>query len=392
MFSLVLNVAWKDLRMNPDMDRDIQIASFVIINPVVIIGYTIIIRGGIMMKNSVKRALALLLTGVLVVSVFVGCGIADSNSTTGGRGENVGVENTTESPEVTTDVVTTEEPTIEETTAEVPTTEEATTEAPTESQPLVETELGFESAKREILTLYPGSELGQVGYSEEGRVNEPIGPESFVVEGEKIYILDWVNKRVLMFEDGKATGSIDVSEYDRTRYMGYGNGCIAVAGSHRGNAQIIGVYSADANGEKVAEIDLFDTQIMLVNKIVSIDDTGVEFNGELGNGAYRYRYDRSTKKLEQVEVVGANTIMVGEQEASVLGESGEKLYYYYYYGQTTKCTIGVEVKNAGRWYVSHEFSGYRTTPLKWLHVSEDGKLYLMECFEDRTVISELILE
>ena len=45
MFSLVLNVAWKDLRMNPDMDRDIQIASFVIINPVVIIGYTIIILG-----------------------------------------------------------------------------------------------------------------------------------------------------------------------------------------------------------------------------------------------------------------------------------------------------------------------------------------------------------
>ncbi len=358
------------------------------------------------MKDILKRGLAILLTGVMLISMLAGCGSVDSKSTTGGKGENVGAENTTESPEVTTEAVTTEEPTteeptLEETTAEAPTTEEATTEAPTESQTLVETELGFEAAKREILTLYPGSGLGQVGYSDEGRANDLIGPESFVVEGEKIYILDWVNKRVLMFEDGKASGSIDVSEYDHTRYMGYGNGCIAVAGLHRGNGQIIGVYSADSNGEKVAEIDLYETKIMLVNKIVSIDDTGVEFNGDtlvefngnLRSEAFRYRYDRSTKKLEQVEEIGANKLKIGEQEASVLGGTGDKLYYNYYeYSETTKCTIGVEVKNIGRWYVSHEFASYRTTPLKRLHVSEDGKLYLMECFEDRTVISELVLE
>jgi len=255
--------------------------------------------------------LAILLTGVLLIAILAGCGTVDSKSTTGGRGENVGTENTTESPEVTTEAVTTEEPTTEEPTTEEPTTEEptieaptteaSTTEAPTESQTLVETELGFESAKREILTLYPGSELGQVGYSEEGRVNEQIGPESFVVEGEKIYILDWVNKRILMFEEGKASGSINVSEYDRTRYMGYGNGCIAVAGSHRGNGQIIGVYSADSNGEKVAEIDLYDTKIMLVNKIVSVDDTGVEFNGD-GMKYVKTYYEQMLKLAEYPEI------------------------------------------------------------------------------------------
>ena len=339
------------------------------------------------MKKIMKRCLAILLTGVLLIAMLAGCGTVDSKSTTGGRGENVGTENTTESPEVTTEAVTTEEPTTEEPTIEAPTTEAATTEAPTESQTLVETELGFESAKREILTLYPGSELGQVGYSEEGRVNEQIGPESFVVEGEKIYILDWVNKRILMFEEGKASGSIDVSEYDRTRYMGYGNGCIAVAGSHRGNGQIIGVYSADSNGEKVAEIDLYDTKIMLVNKIVSVDDTGVEFNGD----GMKYRYDRLTKKLEQVEEAGATKIKVGEREAYVLGEAGDKLYYRYLDG--TKDIIGVQVKDVGRWYVTQELlDTYRTAPLKKLHISEDGKLYLMECFKDRTVISELTLE
>ena len=350
------------------------------------------------MSNKLKKWISI----IGVICVLTGCGRIDSGPPAGNPGETVGIENTTESSEMTTEEITTQETTTEEFTTEVPTTEEATTEGhatkestteePTTSQILVETELGFEAAKREILTLYPGSGLGEVGYSEEGRANERIGPESFVVEGEKIYILDWVNKRILMFEDGKASGSIDVSEYDHTRYMGYGNGCIAVAGMHRGNAQIIGVYSADSNGEKVAEIDLFDTQIMLVNKIVSIDDSGVEFNGDIGREAFRYRYDISTKELKQVKEAGANKLKIGEQEALVLGGTGDKLYYNYYeFSETTKCTIGVEVKNVGRWYVSHEFASYRTTPLKRLHVSEDGKLYLMECFEDRTVISELVL-
>ena len=191
-----------------------------------------------------------------------------------------------------------------------------------------------------------------------------------------------------MFEDGKASGSIDVSEYDRTRYMGYGNGCIAVAGSHRGNAQIIGVYSADPKGEKVAEIDLYDTEIMLVNKIVSIDDNGVEFNGD----GMKYRYDRTTKKLELIEeATDAVKLKIGEREVYVLGGTGDKLYYRYREG--TKDIIGVQVRNVGRWYVTQELlDTYRTTPLKRLHVSENGKLYLMECFADRTVISELVFE
>jgi len=40
------------------------------------------------------------------------------------------------------------------------------------------------------------------------------------------------------------------------------------------------------------------------------------------------------------------------------------------------------VENVGIWYVAQDLSGYRTIPSDNLYVSQDGKLYLMECFED----------
>ena len=68
---------------------------------------------------------------------------------------------------------------------------------------------------------------------------------------------------------------------------------------------------------------------------------------------------------------------------------GDKVYYWYRDGM--KNIIGVEVENVGRWYVTQELSGYHSVPANNLYVSKDGKLYLMECFNDQVVISELML-
>lgn len=297
--------------------------------------------------------------------------------------EESGEENTS-----TEEITATEETKIEGTETEVSSSEEITTEAET-TEPeeveknLVETEVQLDAAKREVLTLYPGNGEGQVGYSDESRGAILVGPESFAVENGTVYVLDTVNHRVIIGKDG-AYSYIDLSEYSRVKYMGCENGRIGVVGYL--NDQVVAVYSAD--GTRVALIELEETGVNgIVNRILSIDDSSVEIQCSDG---MRYRCDWTTKTQEQLEKVteGISEELM-ERNASVLGRSEDLVYYRYREGSSD--VIGKELTNVGRWYTVQELLVYRTIPLKSLYVSEDGRLYLMECFEDRTVISELVL-
>ena len=67
--------------------------------------------------------------------------------------------------------------------------------------------------KKEILSIPVGDGEGEVGYfvgRHEGPEFVMAGPDDFVVEDGKITVLDTVNQRLLMFEDGKYTGGFVV--------------------------------------------------------------------------------------------------------------------------------------------------------------------------------------
>ena len=331
------------------------------------------------MKQKTDRMFGMIVVLIMLTIVISSCGSAISSSPGGKSTEFTSENETLDLSEQSTEEMTTENLITEEIS-----TEEITTEPGETVQNLVEMEVLLEAAKREVLTLYPGNGEAQIGYSDEGRGTQAVGPESFAVEDGVIYVLDSINHRVIICKDGEYS-YIDISEYSLVRYMGYENGRIGVAGYL--SDQVVAVYSIDGTREALIELDGVGGTV-IVNQIVSIDDSSVEV--ECTDGT-RYRYNWMAKKQENlgkvIEDVGED---FGSRKVEILGYGEDITYYCYREG--SKDVIGREVANIGRWYTIQDLLVYRTIPLKHLHVSEDGKLYLMECFENRTVISELVLE
>lgn len=336
------------------------------------------------MKRKTDKMLGMIAVLIMLTIVVSSCGSTISSLPAGNSTEFTSGDETLDLSDLSTTEMTTEALTTEELASEETTTEEITTEPEETVQNLVEMEVLLEAAKREVLTLYPGNGEGQIGYSDEGRGARAVGPESFAVEDGVIYVLDSINHRVIICKDG-AYSYVDVSEYSLVRYMGYENGRIGVAGYL--SDQVVAVYSIDGTREALIELEGVGGAV-IVNRIVSIDDSSVEV--ECTDGT-RYRYNWMTKKQENLgEVTGEISEDFGSRKVSILGRNEDITYYCYREGSND--VIGRELANIGRWYTIQDLLVYRTIPLKHLHVSEEGKLYLMECFEDRTVISELVLE
>lgn len=253
------------------------------------------------------------------------------------------------------------------------------TEETSATPSLPKVEQVFEAVKKPIHSWSVGSGQGDIGYSES---TSEKGPNGFSVEGNDICVLDVVNDRIL-FHYGDGNDSYDsISNLQRVYSE---NGWNAVINY---NGYYIDIYYRE---EKIADIYLRDSGIGKVSEIISIDNTGVVFEALPGHGRImKYRYDWSTGKLEERGNVSRSFyIEIDGNDAIILGEVGDKVYYWYRDGMTN--IIGVEVENVGRWYVTQELSGYHSVPANNLYVSKDGKLYLMECFNDQVVISELML-
>jgi len=269
-------------------------------------------------------------------------------------------ENTTVAE--STEELTTEEPTTEELTTEEPTTEELTTEELTTEEPtteeiptvahLPETEQVFEEVRYPVYNRYPGNGEYEIGYSVDEAGNLT-GPESFAIEGKNIAILDEGNNRIYYYsEDYFSRGHISLENL------------------------------------------MYGSKKLSVNKIMSVSDSEVVFDGSFGSATMRFRYEKEAD-LQRVLGITANEqrIMIGDHIATVIGKVGDRMYYQYRTGEgkDDKNVIGMVVENVGIWYVTQDLSGYRTIPSDNLYVSQDGKLYLMECFDDQMVISELKL-
>jgi len=216
---------------------------------------------------------------------------------------------------------------------------EPTTEGIPTVSPIPETEQVFTEVRQPVYNRYVGSGKDEIGYSVDEAGNLK-GPDSFAVEGGNIAILDGVNQRI--YHDMELPISLKNIKYS-------------------------------------------------VSKLASVDDSGLVFETSAG---LQYRYEKKTGTVTPGGTAPKEaSVKIGDQIATVIGEVGNRMYYQYCTGtgQDARNIIGMEVENVGRWYVTRDLSGYRTIPSDSLYVSQDGKLYLMECFEDQTVISELML-
>ena len=78
-----------------------------------------------------------------------------------------------------------------------------------------------------ILTLTPGSGAGQVGYGGSEQFGY-MGPDSFAVENGVIYILDGLNNRIVVYQNGEYS-DISIGECAYASSMKYQSGKIAIA-------------------------------------------------------------------------------------------------------------------------------------------------------------------
>ncbi|MBQ4563924.1 MAG: hypothetical protein IJA58_05535, partial [Lachnospiraceae bacterium] len=171
------------------------------------------------------KSIALLVLLILLLSLSVSCGSATNppNKSTG-QTEDVGptenteptenIESTENLGEMTTESSTDAETESEETTEEDTTvstqeaTEESTeesTEEATSKAPVVEIRVPIEEIKEPLHTFSWGAESGQLGWTYLSISDEYVGPKDFAVENDVLYILDNVNARIVIMEDGQIT-------------------------------------------------------------------------------------------------------------------------------------------------------------------------------------------
>lgn len=340
------------------------------------------------MKNE-RTALIVGIIFLIIVNLFVGIWLfmdesdkPDTQASTAAsdestEGESGGVENFTEEP-------TTEGTFTGESATKGPTTEEPATEAPEER---IEIEASFDDIRREVLKVKIGSQEGMVNCGE--TPSESFGPASFAVEDGAFYILDTYNSRINIYKNGKVS-HIDVGN-NRTR-MKYQDGRFAVSS---GEAEIA-VYTMDGTPVKKKTFEK-SSKIQGITKILLIGDTYVEFVDDNG---YRYRYDWSVDKTEKLGVykptqeINEDIVKEHQNRMTVIGKYDQSVYYEYVDGSKDG-TIAYDVlsREEGnvRWYAYIDDMSYLSNPLERFYLSADGKLYTMECFEDRTVISRLYL-
>lgn len=263
-----------------------------------------------------------------------------------------------------------------------------------------------------ILTITQGSEEGQVGYGGSEQFGYT-GPESFVVENGVIFVLDTVNRRVLIY-GSEGYGCIDISAVPKAKRMKYQDGKIAVVDNTYG---VTGVYSID--GTQLALIShpayIVDA---FVSELVEIGDSYViwkTYENEL------YQYDWIEKTIESLDEEMVLEIQVSDDAnagvtsvANVSGTSawqidsenkllnmhgvqGGSLVYEQYENVPDVDMFFIEFSirkvepDGSETYAILDFSAWRSYPMEPTYLSSDGEVYVMECFEHNTVISKVVM-
>ncbi len=258
-----------------------------------------------------------------------------------------------------------------------------------------------------VLTLSLGSENGQVRY---GGVEASgyTGPNSFVVENGVIYVLDAVNYRINIYQNGSCS-EIALENCYQPQGLTYENGKLAVFDNSDG---VTLVYTT--SGALVARIMHKDeVKEELALKIAEIGDTYVVWETFAGN---QYRYDWGTNVLAAAEAkllrsssddtvtlttagkqVGKWSIDSENKVQNILGvKDGALVYQQYEYVPDvdmlfTELSVRKVQADGTETYAIIDFSDWKAPATDPFYLSSDGKLYVMECIENGTVISEVVL-
>ncbi len=293
-----------------------------------------------------------------------------------------------------TPIAGTEESTTGETkTVELSTDIPKTETPPTEAPEPVTVELSLEQAKREILVLYPGEGEGQVGYYENTSPagNGNGGPESFAVVNGKVYVLDRVNDRILCYADGRYS---EIKIPGCVEYMQYmGEQLLLVT---TGTTKPLQFYVYDLDGTEKLSVSLPEA-INGVNEILMLNDTSVEFDCHSQIGHYIIKFDWETQKYARkgsVPSLEQRIDMAVHSEyafCEVIAEVDDDLFYVCYDSEGWNPFVNRQAADGSRWFVKLDKESRYSTPNQQFYLDADGRLYVMECFDDRTVISELVL-
>lgn len=267
-------------------------------------------------------------------------------------------------------------------------------------------ELSRGTNKRPILELLPGDGVGQIGYSgsEQFGFN---GPDAFAVEDGIVYILDNENSRVLIYQEG-VFSSFHISQCPEATHMKYEQQRLGIVDNYTG---VTGVYTTSGSLiTLISHPDVVDEEC--VADLLEVGDSYVVWRTYKGK-EYRYDWIEETVELleEQKKIQFANTeVCVSSEEGNihwdinaknkqveVLGMSEDALIYQQYdlvpdvdifLAELSVRKVTAQGKET---YAILDFSDWYAPALNPLYFSSDGKVFVMECLEKGTVISEVLM-
>lgn len=260
-----------------------------------------------------------------------------------------------------------------------------------------------------ILTLALGNGEGQVGYGGSEQVGYR-GPSSFAVEDGVIYVLDTLNKRIVVFENGDYS-EISLEDCPKASHMMYQNGKLAVVDNNSG---VTGVYTTDGTLVKlISHPEAVKNEVAA--KIVEIGESYVIWNTIAGN-SHGYDWEMETSTSGDASVQLKQNMM--ENEVYCITSTGEKVvwsvefenrgldplgvrdgalvYQQYEYVPDvdmlfTELSIRRVMPDGSETYAVIDFSEWKAPALDPFYLATNGKVYVMECLEQGTVISEVVL-
>ena len=223
-----------------------------------------------------------------------------------------------------------------------------------------------------------------------------------------IYVLDAVNYQINIYQNGSCS-EIALENCYQPQGLTYENGKLAVFDNSDG---VTLVYTT--SGALVARITHRDeVKEELALKIAEIGDTYVVWETFAGN---QYRYDWGTDVLAAAEAkllksssddtvslttagkqVGQWSIDSENKVQDILGvKDGALVYQQYEYVPDvdmlfTELSVRKVQADGTETYAIIDFSDWKAPATDPFYLSSDGKLYVMECLENGTVISEVVL-
>ena len=345
------------------------------------------------MKQNQKLLLGIGLGVVIFLNVLI-LGWLLSDFFSGPNGPEKTVAATDSGEKTTAEEHSTAGETSPEETTEEATTEEITTEELSTEEPVVEwteKKISLEEAKRVIHTFSWGEGEDQLGYKSDG--HEAKAPRGFSVEGDQICVWDDANWRILLYENGHYS-AIATEYFSGKSGMSYQNGWIGLLDESK-----VQLYRSDRSKEMSIKLPTqLTNEVSVPWKIVEIGDTYfvLEIKSRKSSARSQYRYDWTTDQVERITDHNLPAFFDEQNEVDVIGVYDDVVYY-----EDTEVRenalftiIGLKAKNY-HLYVEIDQSKYIKTGgvhKCWSYLSDDGRLYIMECFEDRVEISELTLE